>query len=88
MSLINYTIPIEWYKDIEEILLQSQQKKLIVLICGKRNSGKSSFIRYLSNRLLNIHQSINIIDTDLGQSEFTPSGFISFINQIVLLGIS
>ncbi|CAG8738125.1 6845_t:CDS:2, partial [Racocetra persica] len=49
----------------------------ISVICGHRNVGKSTFARYLLNNLLNFCPKVAYIESDVGQSEFTPSGSIS-----------
>ena len=48
-----------------------------VLICGPKGVGKSTFARYLLNRLLATQitgKGVAYLETDLGQSEFTPAG--------------
>lgn len=64
---------------------------MIVFVCGAKDSGKSTYLRYLINRCLSssTHSpQITFLDCDIGQSEFTPSGSISIINQLTepLLG--
>ncbi|XP_078495940.1 polynucleotide 5'-hydroxyl-kinase NOL9-like [Ciona intestinalis] len=49
----------------------------VVVTTGGKNVGKSTFNRYLVNRLLRDHKHVYYLDCDIGQSEFTPSGFIS-----------
>ncbi|CAG8484046.1 9641_t:CDS:2, partial [Scutellospora calospora] len=53
----------------------------IVVICGHRNVGKSTFARYLLNNLLNVYDvncpKVAYIESDVGQSEFTPPGSVS-----------
>lgn len=49
----------------------------VVLICGGRDVGKSTFARYLTNFLLNSHREIYFLECDVGQTEFTPPGLIS-----------
>ncbi|RIB01505.1 hypothetical protein C2G38_2230616 [Gigaspora rosea] len=49
----------------------------IAIICGHRNVGKSTFARYLLNNLLNVCPKVAYIESDVGQSEFTPPGSIS-----------
>ena len=49
----------------------------IVVVCGSKNTGKSSFCRYLVNSLLNAHDSVLYMDTDCGQPEYTPPGLVS-----------
>ena len=51
-----------------------------VLICGPKGVGKSTFGRYLLNRLLSTQitgKGVAYLETDLGQSEFTPAGHVA-----------
>lgn len=49
----------------------------VILVCGSKNVGKSTFIRTLINTLLNHTTSVDYLEGDLGQTEFTPSGCLS-----------
>ncbi|XP_051962127.1 polynucleotide 5'-hydroxyl-kinase NOL9-like [Xyrauchen texanus] len=49
----------------------------IILVCGGKNSGKSTFSRHLINSLLNHTASVEYLECDLGQTEFTPPGCLS-----------
>ncbi|XP_034029316.1 polynucleotide 5'-hydroxyl-kinase NOL9 [Thalassophryne amazonica] len=49
----------------------------VILICGTKNVGKSTFIRILINTLLNHTAGVDYLEGDLGQTEFTPSGCLS-----------
>lgn len=49
----------------------------VILVCGSKNVGKSTFIRMLINTLLNHTGSVEYLEGDLGQTEFTPSGCLS-----------
>lgn len=49
----------------------------VVLVCGAKNVGKSTFIRTLINTLLNHTTSVDYMEGDLGQTEFTPAGCLS-----------
>ncbi|XP_053498968.1 polynucleotide 5'-hydroxyl-kinase NOL9 [Ictalurus furcatus] len=51
----------------------------IILVCGSKNSGKSTFNRHLINSLLNHTASVEYLECDLGQTEFTPPGCLSLI---------
>ncbi|CAG8564369.1 14178_t:CDS:2 [Funneliformis mosseae] len=49
----------------------------IAIISGHKNVGKSTFSRYLVNNLLNVCPKVAYIESDVGQSEFTPCGLVS-----------
>ncbi|GKT27967.1 putative multi-domain containing protein [Aduncisulcus paluster] len=51
---------------------KSVLKDMLYLICGKKNSGKSSFLYILINVLRSVYNDVFIIDCDVGQSEFSP----------------
>lgn len=48
-----------------------------IVVCGAKGVGKSTFCRYLVNRLLSHYGMVAFLDTDLGQSELTPPGLVS-----------
>ncbi|GIY66344.1 polynucleotide 5'-hydroxyl-kinase NOL9 [Caerostris extrusa] len=50
---------------------------LCIMIWGAKNSGKSTLLRYLINCTLNSVSEVFYLDTDVGQTEFTPPGTIS-----------
>ncbi|XP_078111910.1 polynucleotide 5'-hydroxyl-kinase NOL9 [Sander vitreus] len=49
----------------------------VILVCGTKNVGKSTFIRSLINTLLNHTTGVDYLEGDLGQTEFTPAGCLS-----------
>nr|XP_020474626.1 polynucleotide 5'-hydroxyl-kinase NOL9 [Monopterus albus] len=49
----------------------------VILVCGAKNVGKSTFIRILINTLLNHTACVDYLEGDLGQTEFTPPGCLS-----------
>lgn len=49
----------------------------VILVCGTKNVGKSTYIRILINTLLNHTTSVDYLEGDLGQTEFTPAGCLS-----------
>ncbi|XP_041859153.1 polynucleotide 5'-hydroxyl-kinase NOL9 [Melanotaenia boesemani] len=49
----------------------------VILVCGTKNVGKSTFIRILINTLLNHTARVDYLEGDLGQTEFTPAGCLS-----------
>ncbi|XP_075762672.1 polynucleotide 5'-hydroxyl-kinase NOL9 isoform X2 [Pelodiscus sinensis] len=52
----------------------------VILVCGPKSTGKSTFNRYLINLLLNHLPCVEYLECDLGQTEFTPPGCVSLIN--------
>ncbi|CAI5712018.1 unnamed protein product [Peronospora destructor] len=48
-----------------------------IVVCGGKGVGKSTFCRYLVNRLLSEFKTVAFLDTDLGQGELTPSGLVA-----------
>ncbi|XP_067136962.1 polynucleotide 5'-hydroxyl-kinase NOL9 [Centruroides vittatus] len=48
-----------------------------ILICGGKNSGKSTMLRYLINNALNNCSKCFHLEGDVGQTEFTPPGCIA-----------
>ncbi|KAG2532460.1 hypothetical protein JM18_001098 [Phytophthora kernoviae] len=48
-----------------------------IVVCGGKGVGKSTFCRYLVNRLLAHFGTVAFLDTDLGQSELTPPGLVA-----------
>ncbi|KAI3959587.1 hypothetical protein MKW92_036960 [Papaver armeniacum] len=69
-------IPGEWTQAAESIAHDhSLPSPLIALICGPKNSGKTTFSRILLNTLL--YDKVAYLDTDVGQPEFTPPGCLA-----------
>uniref|UniRef100_A0A670ZL32 Polynucleotide 5'-hydroxyl-kinase NOL9 n=1 Tax=Pseudonaja textilis TaxID=8673 RepID=A0A670ZL32_PSETE len=52
----------------------------VILVCGPKSTGKSTFNRYLMNLLLNHLPCLEYLECDLGQPEFNPPGCISLVN--------
>ncbi|KAF9813050.1 hypothetical protein IEO21_05786 [Rhodonia placenta] len=48
--------------------------RLVCLVKGPKNAGKSTLARTLLNRLLTKYRRVAFLECDLGQSEFTPGG--------------
>ncbi|KAE8593251.1 hypothetical protein XENTR_v10019046 [Xenopus tropicalis] len=73
----------EWHSEVQTLVnacLEEDNGCPIILVCGSKNVGKSTFIRYLMNQLLNHISSVGYLDCDLGQTEFTPPGCISLLS--------
>ncbi|KAJ8960421.1 hypothetical protein NQ318_013703 [Aromia moschata] len=51
-----------------------------LLLAGGKGVGKSTFLRFAINRLLNVFEKIRVIDLDPGQSEFSVPGCISVVS--------
>ncbi|TKY50455.1 Polynucleotide 5'-hydroxyl-kinase NOL9 [Spatholobus suberectus] len=68
-------IPEQWSDAAESIAYSSTLP--VALICGAKNCGKTTFSRYLLNVLLHKYTKVAYLDTDVGQPEFTPPGFLS-----------
>ncbi|XP_019647321.1 PREDICTED: polynucleotide 5'-hydroxyl-kinase NOL9-like [Branchiostoma belcheri] len=49
----------------------------VILLCGGKNSGKSTLARFLINLILSSCGEVYHLECDIGQTEFTPSGFVS-----------
>ena len=61
----------------------AENMPFIVLICGEKDMGKSTLMRYLLHRALNHTDStfaVSYLDCDIGQSEFTISGCLSYVD--------
>lgn len=63
----------EWLLALEAI----KEKKGVVFLLGSSDSGKSTFARYLLERLLSDGFKVSLIDSDVGQSSLGLPGTIS-----------
>ncbi|KAI9086502.1 hypothetical protein K1719_031586 [Acacia pycnantha] len=71
-------IPEEWSEAVDSIAYDSASSPPpVAFICGPKNCGKTTFSRYLLNVLLQRYRKVAYLDTDVGQPEFTPPGFLS-----------
>ncbi len=64
----------EWMSAVDEII-DGAHKTVVVI--GGVDSGKSSFTTLLSNRLIEEGFRTAVIDSDIGQADIGPPGFIS-----------
>jgi polynucleotide 5'-hydroxyl-kinase GRC3/NOL9 len=71
------TIPESWICPLEAIL-SVQKKPVVMLVLGKIDSGKSSYVTYLVNKLVNGKSKVAVLDGDLGQSDIGPSGTVGY----------
>ncbi|KAL6626883.1 hypothetical protein ACP70R_030609 [Stipagrostis hirtigluma subsp. patula] len=69
-------VPPDWASALS--LASSHPTPPVVVVCGPKNSGKSTFSRLLLNALLPRYGRVGYLDTDVGQPEFAPPGCLSF----------
>ncbi|KAG2586523.1 polynucleotide 5'-hydroxyl-kinase NOL9-like [Panicum virgatum] len=69
-------VPPDWASAVT--LVSSHSTPPVVVVCGPKNSGKSTFSRILLNALLPRHGKVAYLDTDVGQPEFGLPGCLSF----------
>lgn len=79
--------PAEWNKKVADMLSERRQKAPVILVCGPKSSGKSTFSRLLANKLVTgrgsnkerVWPCVAVLDIDPGQPEFSPPGVISLV---------
>ena len=49
----------------------------VILLCGSKNVGKSTVMRFIINNLLGRFSAVQCLECDIGQSEFNPPGCIA-----------
>ncbi|XP_015767061.1 PREDICTED: polynucleotide 5'-hydroxyl-kinase NOL9-like [Acropora digitifera] len=77
---VNFVSSFKKYGDIFKLELGKVDTP-VVLICGGKDVGKSTFARYLTNSFLNSRKELFFLECDVGQTEFTPPGLIS-LNKV------
>ncbi|KAI5806323.1 hypothetical protein EDC01DRAFT_725221 [Geopyxis carbonaria] len=72
------TIPSAWETAITALVAKAASgAPTRVVVAGGPNSGKSTFARLLTNRLLAALPAVAYLDTDPGQPELSPPGILS-----------
>lgn len=79
--------PAVWNREMAKILKPKNVKVPVLLVCGPKSSGKSTFSRIVTNRLLTdrggtkkrVWPGVAVLDIDPGQPEFGPPGIISLV---------
>jgi len=84
------TITDRWKSIATEIIKNGKDevgKSQKILVCGAKGVGKSTYVRYLTNRLLSSsgleskelehHKKVVILDCDVGQPEFSAPGMVT-----------
>ncbi|XP_065178777.1 polynucleotide 5'-hydroxyl-kinase NOL9-like [Sycon ciliatum] len=74
-SCSRFTFHTPWKQTIKSITSHSGPTS--AMVCGGTNVGKSSFGRLLVNSLLNSHERVVFIETDVGQTELSPPAMLS-----------
>ncbi|KKY14754.1 putative rna processing protein [Phaeomoniella chlamydospora] len=82
-----------WKEAVAEISPQNSlpaDKMLKILVCGPKNTGKSTMAKYIANHLLSPYENtgkhwsendgVAILDLDPGQPEFGPPGTLSLVH--------
>ncbi|XP_041997864.1 polynucleotide 5'-hydroxyl-kinase NOL9-like [Salvia splendens] len=69
-------IPNEW-STAADLIACGAVSFPIAFVCGPKKSGKTTFARHLVNVLLQRHKRVAFLDTDVGQTEFTPPGLLA-----------
>ncbi|KAK7693914.1 hypothetical protein QCA50_003488 [Cerrena zonata] len=71
-------VPASWEAAFDSIERKSESAgRCIYLVKGAKKSGKSTFARTLLNRLALRYRYVAFLESDLGQSEFTPGGTVA-----------
>ncbi|KAI9785869.1 MAG: Polynucleotide 5'-hydroxyl-kinase grc3 [Peltula sp. TS41687] len=85
-------MPETWDTLLFTVSRNKGHKVPLVLVCGPKGSGKSTFVRHLLNRILTSDQPSDrqsdvqsrggavLLDVDPGQPEFSPPGQLSLIH--------
>lgn len=79
--------PAEWNKRIADVVKPSRNNCPVMMICGPKSSGKSTFARIVTNKLITRRDHTNgrmwpgvaVLDIDPGQPEFSPPGVVSLV---------
>jgi polynucleotide 5'-hydroxyl-kinase GRC3/NOL9 len=66
----------DWARAAAEVLVALRERP-VVLLCGPRNAGKSTLLRYLANRALEDWETVSVLDCDPGQPELSPPGLLA-----------
>jgi polynucleotide 5'-hydroxyl-kinase GRC3/NOL9 len=64
-------------KNETTINTQPRQERARIVLCGAKGVGKSTCLRYATNRLLEQYDQVAILDADVGQPEFSPPGLLT-----------
>lgn len=79
--------PAVWNRKIAELVTTKPENVPMLLVCGPKSSGKSTFTRIVTNKLVTDRAGskkrkwpgVAVLDIDPGQPEFSPPGVISLV---------
>ncbi|RDW67980.1 hypothetical protein BP6252_09376 [Coleophoma cylindrospora] len=82
--------PPEWNAALARLSIRNDRTIPIILICGPKSSGKSTFAKLLSNKLLTMDRKrssdsqsgIAVLDLDPGQPEYSIPGQLSLVHLL------
>ncbi len=74
-----------WVKVGDEIVSRLESGDSVVVL-GPTDAGKSSFVALLANRALHASKRVVVVDSDIGQADVGPPGFVSgaFVRERIL----
>jgi polynucleotide 5'-hydroxyl-kinase GRC3/NOL9 len=84
--------PPEWNEMLAKCSMPSEQSPPAFMVCGPKSSGKSTFVKFLANRLLSTltdasqperptkKLGVALLDLDPGQPEYSPPGQLSLVH--------
>ena len=82
MSLI---IPDDWHDSVNRMQQIHSTTPLRAVVIGPKNVGKSTFVRFVTDKLLKSdQQAVFTLETDCGQPDNTPPGIISLTRRRLL----
>jgi len=72
-------IPPSWSSGVNQFIssCNSSEDAQVALICGSKRMGKSTFSKFVVNRLLEKHERVAFLEADIGQPEFGVQGVVS-----------
>lgn len=80
--------PAMWNRKIADLVKTRRERAPVLLVCGPKSSGKSTFARIVTNRIVTDQAGpekrrtwpgVAVLDIDPGQPEFSPPGTISLV---------
>ena len=72
--------PRKWFEALDiirKMLKEAKVGPLRIIVIGYVDVGKSSFILYTANKLIELGYKVGLIDADIGQAKLGPPGVIS-----------